>query len=214
MSYFFDIKTIGVYDLNVSEYQQEKPMDLTVDTEKIKALFRSKKLNVRGLTSRANLSRQGYYDMLKSDYQPFSKGIAAIARVLGVSPLDLLKEAESSASEIKKILAKAEKGDARSFEILPATLFALAIKDEQVPGMLPLQYRLFAAASEIVYVTTGQKKYKRLASKYTPGKNGRAFFFGADMMDASRILQKTPEPMRKHDVFGVFELEDFQRHFK
>jgi len=39
-----------------------------------------------------------------------------------------------------------------------------------------------------------------------------AFFFSADLMDPERLVRMTPEPLRKHRVFGAFSIDDFARH--
>ncbi len=43
-------------------------------------------------------------------------------------------------------------------------------------------------------------------------KPGRAFFFSLRLMDTERILADTPNAMKKHLVFGAFNIEDFARH--
>ncbi|MBN2802323.1 MAG: helix-turn-helix transcriptional regulator [Deltaproteobacteria bacterium] len=189
-------------------------MEVVLNQKKIKELIKINGYNVRSLALQANLSRQGYYDMFKSDYQPVSKGLYAVAEVLGVSPIDLLTESDNTLRELNQLLHNAAQGDARNFEVLPAIIYSAVKKSIPVNGTNTINNRILAAAAQIAYSITNKKKLQLLATKLEQQERRNAFFFGSDLMELTHIIQMTPVPMAKHNVFGVFELKDFERHFK
>jgi transcriptional regulator with XRE-family HTH domain len=190
-------------------------MQPAINGDRVDQLMRAMGLTLSELASRTHLTRQTVYNILRPGYQPFSKGLISIAEVLGVHPLDLLKNHPDASREIPALVSQAAKGKARAFELLPAALFAAFADGTPVPGgYSQVQYRLLAAAAETVKAISGDIAFEKLAKVFLPDRTGEAFFFGIGRMSPDRIVAMTPPPLKKHLVFGAFELGDFGRHFK
>ena len=188
----------------------------TVDTERVRTLMISRNLDVTGLASAAGISRQAVYRFLRAGYDPFPSGFSAVATALGVSPEYLLSHRISLAlvDETLSLLQSAALGEARAFEVLPATLsrFSVNILDG-VTARAEEEHRLLAAAGAICQHISSKRQLGPFIEKHASRcQPGRAFFFSHRMMDAERIVSDTPPQMKKHNVFGSFRIDDFARH--
>jgi hypothetical protein len=116
---------------------------------------------------------------------------------------------------MEELLVAATAGDSRAFELLPARFVrdqararaaALGLED-------PVPRRLAAAASEMAWALSPSARLRALTDLLArPLPPHHALFFGADSMSPELIVQATPEPLKKHGVFGAFSAEDFARH--
>ena len=186
-------------------------MRLAVDRKKVEALMRAQGLNVSEMVAASGLSRQGYYDMFKEEYQPVAKGVVALAGVLGMNPVELLEGVDESARALRAMLDRAADGDARSFEVLPGTLLSSGVEGAWASALTATKRRLLSAAAQVVYFVIGQPLYRSLADVCMPDDGG-AFFFGRRYMPVEQVIARTPAPLKERGVYGVFALEDFERH--
>ncbi len=114
------------------------------------------------------------------------------------------------------MVKQAGRGDARAFELLPAGVLDMAEKDlfalDAQDGPAP---QLLAAAGQVAKSISDKPwldSFIRLhAVNIMPGA---AFFFGADLIDAQRLVSLTPAPMQQHRVFGVYDMDSFSRHVR
>ena len=187
-------------------------MRLRIDKQKLETLMKANDFNVSTLVAASGLSRQGYYDMFKAEYQPVAKGVVALAGVLDVSPVELLAGVEDGAMEMGTMLQQAAEGDARSFEVMPGALASNGLGGAWTSALTTTQHRLLSAALQVAYAITGQLRFRSLADTCMPDDGG-AFFFGRRYMPVEEILSRTPEPMKERCVYGAFALGDFERHF-
>jgi len=183
-----------------------------IDRDKLNFLMKEQGLEVNTLLAASGLSRQGFYDMFKENYQPFAKGILAVAMALGVSPSSILSGVNEDERDIRRFLEGATAGDARNFEVLPAALARANLPEGMTPVFDRVARRVLSAAFQVAHSITGRERFLSLAEVWTPDDGG-AFFFGLSYMTPQDIIARTPIAMRQRNVFGVFELEDFQRHF-
>ncbi len=186
-------------------------MRLRIDKQKVEALMQQGDFNASSLIVASGLSRQGFYDMFKADYQPVARGVVALAGVLGVNPLELLAGVDERATELRTLLQQSENGDARSFEVLPAVLRASDLAEASRVALTTTQRRLLSAASQIAFAISRQSTFRSLADTCMPD-DGSAFFFGRRYMSAEQIISRTPRPMKERGVYGAFDLGDFRRH--
>lgn len=174
-------------------------------------------LDLSDLATRADLSRQGLYRLLRPEYRPFSRGFQSVADALGVSALSLVQETnppDASWDRITALLEESARGEARAFEVLPSQLMGAPRRLAPPPKSFTLLHnQLLAAAGEIATSLarrSGLKKWVLRHASHT--EPGRSFFFAADLMSPERIVATTPEPMQRHLVFGSFDMKDFERH--
>jgi transcriptional regulator with XRE-family HTH domain len=175
-------------------------------------------LDVTSLARRCGLSRQGLYRILRADYRPLGKGFQSLARSLGVSPISLLEDHgdEADSSEVIELLDQSAAAEPRAFELLPAALHRICRGSAFDLGELPpLHHRLVAAAAEVASALTSSSPLRACARRHARRcESGQAFFFASRFMSPDRIVTDTPEPMKKHLVFGAFEMSSFARHLQ
>lgn len=189
----------------------------TVNAEKIKRHARLRGLSISDLAAGAGLSRQAVYQMMRPDYQAVSSGLELVARVLDLDPLQLLRRQDSRRDRLEQVITTVElaaSGDPRAFEILPGCIVDLGggvhTDLNDLPQPIP---QLLASAGEVALSLVGRSWLNRFIKRQSAWtRDGLAFFFGSDLMDASRIVRLTPEPVAAHMVFGVFEMDAFARH--
>jgi len=190
-----------------------------VDSEKIRQLMKSRGHNVSSLAEKTGLCRQTVHNILNPDYVPITSGFRSVATVLGVDPLDLLKKADEDSgvlNEIHLALDAAVEGEPRAFEILPALLCRMKKKQASEIGHFdPDRHQLLAAAGSVLSTFRNTRWLRSFIKRHTEKyEQGRAIFFSNDMMSPERIVFATPESMRRHLVFGAFEMHSFERHLK
>ena len=191
-------------------------MPVLVDVQGIRDLATARGLGLSELASRARLSRQGLHRLLRPGHRPLADGLESVAAALGVDALSLLLASgagESDWERIRPLLEAAERGDPRAFEELPSAL-DLPSRPADLPDSLPpTQHQLLAAAGELAAALWPNRWLPAFVSEHA-GRvpAGQAFLFGLEMMGLERLAATTPEPMRRQQVFGAFELQDFARH--
>ena len=188
----------------------------TVNTEKIRELMTARGLDVTGLARTAGLSRQGLYRFLHPGYEPFTRGFIAVARALEVTPESLITSntGMDAHENVLLLLEQAVDGEPRAFELIPATLARLTRSGlKSLADQSEVRHRLLAAAGELSNQFSPNRRIEEFVGLHSSQyKQGQAFFFSHRLMDAERILADTPRAMRKHLVFGAFNIEDFERH--
>jgi len=175
-------------------------------------------MTVAALARAAGISRQSLHHILRPGYSPINESLVSVADALGVSALCLLQEEDEGdpqLEELVSLLDAAAMRNARAFEMIPATLLGLkSIAAGRLDVPDPRKHQLLAAAAEVAASVAPSSRMESFiehhASLVDPGT---AIFFGAGLMDPERIVAGTPEPMKKHLVFGVFDLADFTRHY-
>jgi transcriptional regulator with XRE-family HTH domain len=197
----------------------DSALPTVVNVTRLKELIKAKGLDISSLARMTGLSRQGLYRFLQADCQPLVKGFQTLADALDVSPVALLQEQNGEIekwSEIKELLEQASMGEARAFEVLPWTVYSLSVEEFRRRDTLDsIQHRLLAAAAETACCLRPNKTLKKLilaALEFC--EPNAAFFFSAHLMSAQRVVLATPLPMKKHLVFGAFDMRDFERHFE
>lgn len=176
-------------------------------------------MSISDLANEAGLSRQAIYQMMKPGYQPVRSGLESVAGVLDLAAVDLLDRTDTRQDSIEAVVDAVEAagaGDPRAFETLPACILELGSRHHSdlndMPAPLP---QLLAAAGQVALQLTGRKWLERFVSRQSSWTRPElAFFYGAELMDASRIVRLTPQPMAAHKVFGVFEMAAFARHVR
>jgi transcriptional regulator with XRE-family HTH domain len=192
-------------------------MPVRVDIEEIRNLMQAKQMDISSLAARAGMSRQGLYRFLRPDYNPISKGFVSMAQALGVNATHLIKDDDNQADiwrYVTRLLQDATQGEARAFEVLPAHLLR-ALKEGFPKIDLPstTHCQLAVAAAEIAHSFKPHPTLERFISQHGVFSSpGRAFFFASELMSPERIVATTPEPMKRHLVFGSFDMTDFKRH--
>jgi transcriptional regulator with XRE-family HTH domain len=190
---------------------------VSLDANAVRKLMEASGIGPSELARRSGLSRQAIYQMMKPGFQPLVRSVGSVSAALGVSPLGLLVDDDSSRSaeaELSTLVRGARQGNARAFELLPGAL----VKRRVVPRPVqdseePEVHQVLAAASALAYALTGDSHFHVLSRNHGgKARAGSALFFGSELMTPERILAMTPEPMRRHLVFGAFELADFERH--
>ncbi len=190
-----------------------------VDSSKIKRYARLRGMSISDLASEAGLSRQAIYQMMKPGYQPVRSGLESVADVLELAAVDLLHRTDTRQDSIDAVVDTVEtaaSGDPRAFETLPACILDLRSRQygdlDDMPAPLP---QLLAAAGQVALHLTGRKWLERFVARQSAWTRPElAFFYGGELMDVSRIVMLTPEPMAAHKVFGVFEMDAFARHVR
>jgi transcriptional regulator with XRE-family HTH domain len=174
-------------------------------------------LSVKDLAALTGLSRQTIHALLRPGFRPLVPSVDTVALALGIEASLLLEVASAVTADIpgaRQLLDRAVAGDARSFELLPALLAT----SHPIPSAMILESRdthlqLARAAAEVANTLAPSPPLEALANlTRTSGRCFHGFFFGADLMSPERIVQLTPEPLRKHLVFGAFAMADFARH--
>ena len=192
-------------------------MTIVVNTERVHQLMQARGMDISGLARSSGMSRQGVYRLLSKDYHPLGRGLQAVAAALGISPLTLLAGSadDVGGAEILQLVAQAAQGEPRAFELLPALLHQATPAAWSVLEQLsPLQHQLLAAAAELVGELTSSVEMVTFAAQHAQHREpGRAFFFASRFMPVERIMDETPEPMKRHLVFGSFNIDSFRRHF-
>ena len=189
----------------------------TVNTDKIRELMAAKGMDVTGLARTAGLSRQGLYRFLRPGYEPFTRGFIAMAKALEITPMSLIatNTGMDAHERVLPLLEQAVDGEPRAFELMPATLARLTRSGlRSLADQSEVRHRLLAAAGELSHQFSPNRHIEEFVGLHSSlCKQGQAFFFSHRLMDAERILADTPLAMRKHFVFGAFNIDDFERHF-
>lgn len=193
-------------------------MPVEVASARLRSLVEASGLDITEIAKRAKLSRQAVYRFLRPDYHPLPRGLEAVAAVLAQPPMSLLCETGDSEAaawtEIRDTLGRAAEGDPRAFEVLPMLLVrSPTVRTKPMEPGSALGHQLLAAAYAVAHAIRPQARIQRLSIRHGAFADpGHAFFFSADLMPPERIVQATPEPMKRHFVFGAFAIEDFARH--
>lgn len=182
---------------------------------RVREVLAARGLDVSALAKRSGLSRQAAYRMLDPAYEPFSEGFRAIARALEVDPADLVGPRSGAVDEVSAVLKDAAQGDARAFEVLPAELARLSLRElERLAPADPDELRLLTAAGEILHAHRPEAALRGLldtwSSRLAPT---RCFAFGARVLGLERLAERSPALLLRHGVLGAFDLADFARHF-
>ena len=192
-------------------------MTVVVDTELVHQLMRARGMDISNLARVSGLSRQGVYRLLSKSYHPLGRGLHAMAAALGISPLTLLKDSAEDArhAEILQLVSQAAQGEPRAFELLPASLHqATPAALSRLEPLPPLGHQLLAAAAELAGELASSSEMVAVAAHHALRREpDRAFFFASRFMPADHIVEKTPDPMKRHLVFGSFDIASFARHF-
>ena len=194
-------------------------MAVAVEAETVRALMSARGLDVTALAKRAGLSRQAVHRLLQPGHCPVSRGFVAVAEALGVSTVAILGDAAAPRGPWQEATATARSaatGDARSFEMLPASVrSASASGAGRVDSLEPVLCQLIAAAAQVADALKPSKRMRRVAAEHAASAEpGRAFFFAADLMSPERIVVSTPPAMARHLVFGAFSMDAFARHLR
>ena len=189
----------------------------TVDAKKLRRYTKLRGLSISDLAAEAGLSRQAVYQMMRPGYRPLSSGLESVAKVLELDAIDLLARLDSRHDRLEAVVNTVEasaSGDPRAFETLPACILDLGSRNHSgLNDMLMPAPQLLSAAGQIALHLTGMSWLERFISRQSAWTRPElVFFFGTELMDASRIVRLTPEPMAAHRVFGVFEMDAFARH--
>jgi transcriptional regulator with XRE-family HTH domain len=191
-------------------------MPVLVDVQRIRTLAAARGLGPSLLANRAGLSRQGLHRLLHGGHRPLANGLESLASALGVDALSLLCSSEAKASDwerIRPLLEAAAGGDPRAFEELPAAIDRPK-KPAGLPETLtPVQHQILAAAGELTAALWPRRWLPGFVAEHASQvPPTQAFLFGGEMIGLQRLDDATPEPMRRHRVFGAFRLADFARH--
>jgi len=174
-------------------------------------------LGVKDLALAAGLSRQTVHALLRPGFRPLLPSVDAVAAVLGLDPAGMLRRSDDGASldlSVGGLLSLSAAGNPRAFELLPARLISGEGTHMDYAGVEGcLYHQLLAAAAEMASSLVPSSHVSSMipvhAHRVEPH---RAFFFGRGLMSPDRIVQVTPEPLKKHQVFGAFSIDDFARH--
>lgn len=178
----------------------------------LRARLRRDGRDVTAVAREAGLSRQAIYRMLDPSWDPLPAGFRAVARVLGVDPVALLSGASGIAvAEAVATLREAAGGDARAFERLPVQLSRpdVATATWQAAFGEVEQRLVLAAAAMAAVVWPGRRMAAWVAVRAPTLSPSTAFFFGVPGMPPERVVEATPEPMKRLNVFGAFSARRF-----
>ncbi len=178
----------------------------------LRARLRRDGRDVTAVAREAGLSRQAIYRMLDPSWDPLPAGFRAVARVLGVDPVALLSGASGIAvAEAVATLREAAGGDARAFERLPMQLSRpdVATATWQAAFGEVEQRLVLAAAAAAAAVWPGRRMAAWVAVRAPTLSPSSAFFFGVPGLPPERVVEATPESMKRLNVFGVFSLRQF-----
>jgi transcriptional regulator with XRE-family HTH domain len=188
-----------------------------VNTKHVRSLARQKGLSLSHLARTAGISRQMLHNLLRPGFNPLVGSLQQLGVALGVDPLELLETspmAPAGRPSLESTLKATLGGDARAFEMLPA-LLVNSKAQVKLPDELdvPTAWQLLGAAAQMAYDLTDEVSLKRLAA-FCASNAGvhNGFFFGLPLVSLQRLMEQTPEPMKKHRIFGAFSMEDFRRH--
>jgi transcriptional regulator with XRE-family HTH domain len=185
---------------------------------RLESAMRGRGMGVMELAQRASVSRQTVYNLLRPDFDPLSPGIRKVAGALDVDPVDLLPRASDptgGAGKVMRLLQAASgRKDARAFELLPAALAALDVAAvETLHPTTDAGIRVLGAAAAMAADLTSSGPLHSLAETLRRQEDPhQALFFGRGLADPVRVVEETPEPLRRHKVFGAFDTGLFRRH--
>jgi transcriptional regulator with XRE-family HTH domain len=185
-----------------------------LDWNRIRARSRERNLSFTELSRRVGISRQGLHRLTRPGYRPMPDSIARLAAVLDMEPWEMLQRSDSKLSDIAVLLDKARNGSPRAFELLPARLSArpeayLHFHNETDV----LKHRLLAAAAATAnHLWPNQALIRAAETASENAGHQSVFIFHSPFIPLEILLNKTPEPMRRTQVFGIFEMDDFKRH--
>lgn len=188
-------------------------------------------LSVVELAKQTGMSRQTVHSLLREGFRPLVPSAEALSEVLGLQPNELLarRPLPSPGEDVHLLLSRAVAGDPRAFELLPgAVCDAGSVLFRGRLEWTGLAARVLAAAIDVAETILARASGKasgtrrlaaqlrktstRLSRQNGKSEIGQPFFFGRGLLTEERIRQSTPEPMRRHDVFGAFQMDDFKRH--
>jgi len=187
-----------------------------LDSERIRAALKRKRMSMTALATEAGVSRQALHRLMRPGFRPLPDSVVNVARVLDMEPADMLKATGEcrKRQELEMLLNKAKAGDARAFELLPAHLS----RDPDIGRDFPTSndattHLLLAAAAAVAMVLRPGRRIKAAISYHSErAGTGRAYVFPSRFLPPELVVQRTPKPMRERNVFGAFDLGDFQRH--
>lgn len=187
-----------------------------LDVQKIRKAMRAKHMSVTDLARETGVSRQMLHRLLQPDYRPLAQSVVAIAGVLGLEPGDMLDQGDRGGLQtaFSDLLRKARDGNPRAFELLPAHM----ARDPNAGQRLgedadATTHLLLAAAAAVADALHPRRDLVRAVSLHARhAGSGQAFFFRSKFMTPERAIEQTPDPMRRHNVFGAFDMEGFRRH--
>jgi len=193
-------------------------MKNALDTQRIRQALRQKRMNATDLAREVGVSRQALYRLLKPGFRPLPQSVVKVARVLELEPWEMLLPGEDAEGQMafKKLVGKAKNGNARAFELMPAYLS----RDPNIGWSYaeeadPTTHLLLAAAAAVANALWPGREIEAAVSFHsTRAGNGPAFMFGSKFMPPELVVERTPVPMRRQNVFGVFDLDDFRRHLE
>ncbi len=190
---------------------------VSVNATRLRMHLQAKGMTISGLARAAGITRQAVHQMLRPGYRPLSLGVETVARALEVDPLDILYEECAEARrrrEVEDLVTRAAAGDARAFEVLPATL--LLTQGEEIESLHArdaTSHQILAAAAEVAGTLSRRPWMERFIRGHASRVvKGQAFFFGTGLIGMERLMSLTPSPMRRHRVYGAFEMKAFARH--
>jgi hypothetical protein len=186
-------------------------------------------LSVVDLAWATGLTRQTIHTLLREDFKPLPPSVDLLATALALEPADLIsmgsKRRSRPAATVSELVARAAQGDARAFEVLPAALCQAPAIDLQAALAFPASRQLLAAAvdtaltllEECVKDCSAHSCKGRLASMLRSlgrRRPSQVFLFDAGLLSKERLEAATPAPLKRHLVFGAFDLNSFRRHLK
>lgn len=186
--------------------------------ERLQDAMTSRHVGVVELARRAGVSRQTVYNFLRPDYDPISPGLRKIAKALDLDPVELLPledDAGKSAARLLDLLRSAAgRKDSRAFEVLPALVAGVEVSTLScLHPATDAEVRVLGAAAAMAAEMTGNTALSGFAAALRRREDPHsAIFFGRLAVDPVRTIERTPEPLRAHRVFGAFDVDLFRRH--
>lgn len=184
----------------------------------LQEVMKDRGVGVAELARKAGVSRQTVYNLLQPNFDPISQGVRRVARALQVDPRDLLPREDDFSVQASRILdvlrAAARRKESRAFEVLPALL--AEANPDSVSSLRPstdAEVRVLGAASAMAAGLTGKSHLRSLAEALLRLEDpNQALFFGRLAVDPIATIERTPDALRPHRVFGAFTEDLFRRH--
>jgi lambda repressor-like predicted transcriptional regulator len=186
-------------------------------------------LSVVDLAWATGLTRQTIHTLLREDFKPLAPSVELLATALALEPADLItrgpKPRSRPAATVAELVARAAQGDARAFEVLPAALCQSSAIDLQAAFGYPASRQLLAAAVDTALTLLDecredcalrlcQGRLAAMLKSLGRRRPRQAFLFDAGLLSQERLEAATPTPLKRHLVFGAFDLNSFRRHLK
>ncbi len=104
---------------------------------RLRKVMRDRGVSVTELAARSGISRQAVYKMLRTDFDPLSRGVRSVARGLGIDPIDLLPREGVAAARASHDARPAGGGGHRVAELRSIELHrAVARRLRSEPGLV------------------------------------------------------------------------------